>query len=154
MKKSIIPVKGDILNENDSVPLRFNPDHFKHKSFVDMKTIDKKTKDYYMSEMLKELKFPIICTKATSFLPLTHDCNLVPGAWIYCLIPEGETGLNFALYKWREKDNPDYIKGWCYINLDASTGLCRLVPHPVTTDENVIVVTDEENINKILKNKK
>lgn len=122
-------------------------------------------------EMLQEIRFPIYAPRSIQFTLLdylppqsptpvgaankkkdTKSENAIPeinynmpsvGAWIICTIPIKGT-LMTGLYKWQEKDNPEDIQHWSYLNIEATTGLSRMVEYKHSSHPKVILICDEK----------
>lgn len=94
--------------------------------------------------MLKEIKFPILTPKAIVYQGM-YQVVPVPDAWILCFVTL-KNNITFAgIYKWQKENNPDNITTWTYLNIEATTGLCRLIEYPHLKDDKVILICEEQN---------
>lgn len=103
-------------------------------------------------EMRKELKFPILATTAFNMVGMSDDPQNHPSenSWIivYCSLPKDRTF--FGIYKWQKENNPTNIHGWCYINVEASTGTAKYVEYEHLSHDRIILLVDEKQSHLII----
>lgn len=102
-------------------------------------------------EMYKNVRFPWLGDKIMNFLSLDYQDPLsIPsvGSWIFCIITSAK-GNFCGIYQWQEKNNPQNITAYTYINIGSNNGPVRYVQYEHYQDEQIMIVVDEKQAHLI-----